>query len=254
MSAAVPSRTYLIASGRAGGGAGWSWCLSCRGRWGSVPGLGTTARSASWCSQAVPRPCGAGLEGRHLVLGEQGAEHLPVGLAERDRPVEVGGKALEFVQVQAVVQALLDLGEPRADHPGDLADGALGGVDSAGGGVDGVGGGPVAVVDELAELVVGDAVVVHGGSSFVRAGLPSGGGFPPPEGAGVQAVRARVAARAMTSMVSAGSVRVMTWASFHSCGSPQGKGSSGRRMITPQPVLARRVMRRCPPAISPGMW
>jgi hypothetical protein len=36
-----------------------------------------------------------------------------VRVAEGDRPVEVGGHALElaeFVQVQAVVQALLDLG------------------------------------------------------------------------------------------------------------------------------------------------
>jgi hypothetical protein len=42
-----------------------------------------------------------------------------------DRRVEVGGHALELaevVQAQAVAEPLLDLGELRADHPGDLAD------------------------------------------------------------------------------------------------------------------------------------
>jgi hypothetical protein len=107
----------------------------------------------------------AGCRGGQLGFGEQGAEDLPVVLAERDGPVEVGGHALEFaevVQAQAVVEALLDLAELRADHGGGLADGALGGVDSPGGVLDGVRGGPVAALDELAELLVADAVVVHG--------------------------------------------------------------------------------------------
>jgi len=60
-----------------------------------------------------------GLQGLQLGFGEQGAEDLPVVLAERDGPVEVGGHALELaevVQAQAVVEALLDLAGLRADH------------------------------------------------------------------------------------------------------------------------------------------
>ena len=84
-----------------------------------------------------------GLQGVQLGFGEQGAEDLPVVLAEGDGPVEVGGHALELAEVveaQAVVEALLDLAELRADHGGVLADGLLGGVDSPGGVLDGVGG------------------------------------------------------------------------------------------------------------------
>jgi hypothetical protein len=50
-----------------------------------------------------------GLQGVQLGFGEQGAEDLPVVLAERDGPVEVCGHALELaevVQAQAVVEAL----------------------------------------------------------------------------------------------------------------------------------------------------
>ena len=108
-----------------------------------------------------------------------------------------------------MVEALLDLAELRADHGGGLADGLLGGVDSPGGVLDGVGGGPVAAVDELAELAVGDAVVVHGFLLFIP-GAGRGGGAPLPE-AGGQAVRARVAARAIVSMASAGSAASVTW-------------------------------------------
>ena len=88
----------------------------------------------------------------------------------------------------------------------------LGGVDSPGGVLDGVGGGPVAAVDELAELAVGDAVVVHGFLLFIR-GAGRGGCAPP--GGGGQAVRARVAARAMASMASAGLAASVTWQSVY---------------------------------------
>src|SRR5581483_10896178 len=67
-------------------------------------------------------------------------------------------------------------------HPGELADGVLGGVDAPGGGVDGVGGGPVAAGGELAELAVGDAVVVHGLLLFIP-GAGRGGCAPPGGGA-----------------------------------------------------------------------
>ena len=120
---------------------------------------------ASWAGAGQGAGGAAGCRECQLGFGEQGAEDLPVVLAEGDGPVEVGGHALELAEVveaQAVVEALLDLAELRADHGGVLADGLLGGVDSPGGVLDGVGGGPVAAVDELAELAVGDAVVVHG--------------------------------------------------------------------------------------------
>ena len=123
----------------------------------------------SWCSSAS---------------AEEGALDLPVVLAERDGPVEVGGHVLELAEVveaQAVVGALLDLAELRADHGGDLADGLLGGVDSPGGVLDGVGGGPVAAVDELAELAAGDAVVVHGLLLFSFR-MPGGAAAPLPGG------------------------------------------------------------------------
>ena len=58
--------------------------------------------------------------------------------------------------------ALPGLAGLRADHGGVLVDGLLGGADSPAGVLDGAGGGPVVAVDELAELAVGDAVVVHG--------------------------------------------------------------------------------------------
>jgi hypothetical protein len=127
----------------------------------SRAGAGQGAGGAAGCREA------------QLGFGEQGAEDLPVVLAERDRPVEVGGHALEFaevVQAQAVVEALLDLAELRADHGGGPADGGLGGVDSPGGVLDGVRGGPVAALDELAELLVADAVVVHGFLLFTWQG------------------------------------------------------------------------------------
>ena len=78
-----------------------------------------------------------------------------------------------------------------------------------------MGGGLVAAVGELAKLAVGDAVVVHGIAPFVQLRRPLAAGFSRPEAAGVQAVRARVVACAMTSMVPTGSVRIMTWSSFH---------------------------------------
>src|SRR5208337_3437127 len=124
----------------------------------------------------------SGLQGLQLGFGEQGAQDLPVVLAERDGPVEVGGHALELaevVQAQAVAGALPGLAGLRADHGGGLADGLLGGVESPGGVLDGVGGGPVAAVGELAELAVGDAVVVHGFLLFIPEAGGSGG-----EGAG----------------------------------------------------------------------
>src|ERR1017187_9964148 len=126
-----------------------------------------------------------GLQGGQLGFGEQGAQDLPVVLAEGDGPVEVGGHALqlaEVVEAQAVVEALLDVAELRADHGGGLADGALGGVESPGSVLDGVGSGPVAAVGELAELAVGDAVVVHGFSLLIAG--PGGAAAPLP-GAGL---------------------------------------------------------------------
>src|SRR6266851_4975594 len=126
-----------------------------------------------------------GLQGLQLGFGEQGAEDLPVELAERHGPVEVGGHALElaeFVEVEAVVEALLDLADLRADHGGGLADGLLGGVESPGGVLDGVGGGPFAAVGELAELAVGDAVVVHGFLLFIPG--PGGAAARPSRGPG----------------------------------------------------------------------
>ena len=87
----------------------------------------------------------------------------------------------------------------------------LGGVDSPGGVLDGVGGGPVAAVDELAELAVGDAVVVHG---FLLSFRGREGRLRPSRGGG-QAVRARVAARAMASMASAGLAASVTWQSVY---------------------------------------
>ena len=79
----------------------------------------------------------AGCRRGQLGFGEQGAEDLPVVLAEGDGPVEVGGHALqlaEVVEAQAVVEALLDLAELRADHRRrSWRMVLLGGVDSPGG-------------------------------------------------------------------------------------------------------------------------
>src|SRR6266700_7033273 len=75
-----------------------------------------------------------GLQRVQLGLGEEGAEDLPVVLAQGDGPVEVGGHALELaevVQAVAEVQSPYGLVQLRADHLGGLADGVLGGVDSA---------------------------------------------------------------------------------------------------------------------------
>ena len=80
---------------------------------GVFQGDAVAALIAGLAAHRVLSSC-AGLEGLDLGLGEQGAEHLPVGLPERDRPVEVGGHALEFaefVQAQAVAGPLPDLGE-----------------------------------------------------------------------------------------------------------------------------------------------
>ena len=71
-----------------------------------------------------------------------------------------------------------------------------------------------------------------------------------PPGGGGQAVRARVAARAMASMVSAGSSMSMTWQSVHCV---VGGSRLGARMMTPQPARCRRVMRCWPPASRVGV-
>ena len=77
----------------------------------------------------------------------------------------------------------------------------------------------------------GDAVVVHGMAPFVQLRRPLAAGFSRPEAAGVQAVRARVVACAMTSMVPTGSVRIMTWLSLSS--GVAFEYLSRRRTITP---------------------
>jgi len=119
-----------------------------------------------------------------LLAALAGTAHLDSGRTTRTRDITIGhlpqseqltGNVASVVfggiaehewaadpRSRAVVEALLDLAELRADHGGGLADGALGGVESPGGVLDGVGGGPAAAVGELAELAVGDAVVVHG--------------------------------------------------------------------------------------------
>src|SRR5262245_55455834 len=73
--------------------------------------------------------------------------------------------------------------------------------------------------------------------------LRAGGGFLRPLG---HAVRARVAALAMASMVAAGSVRVMTWAPVMVLA----HGVSGASQRIPQPAAARRLMRCWPPTRS----
>ena len=87
-----------------------------------------------------------------------------------------------------------------------------GGVDSAHGVLDGVGGVLVPGVDEVAELGVSDAVGVHGCLLFIPGGRE--GRLRPSRRRG-QAVRARVAARPMASMASAGLAASVTWQSVY---------------------------------------
>src|SRR5438105_12738983 len=89
-------------------------------------------QGAAWAGWMLFRRSGGGrrggLQAGQLGFGEQGAEDLPVVLAEGDGPVEVGGHALELAEVvqaqaQAEVEALHGIGQLRADHRGGPADG-----------------------------------------------------------------------------------------------------------------------------------